>query len=102
MAGSNQPRPDARWLLAQNFVSVLRRAGTADSPEYARKVLLCFESARHGNIKNPHLGLAQHLLCTLYPLPQDKLMRALAGRLAKHLQEMRCAEPCAFGHFVKG
>jgi hypothetical protein len=81
----NQPGPDARWLLAQNPESILRRAGTADPPEHARKVLLGFESARHGDIKNPHLGLAQHFLRALYPLAQDKLMRALACRLPKRL-----------------
>ena len=59
---------DARWLLAQNLVSILCRAGTADPAKHPRKVLLRFESARDGDIKNPHLGLAQHVLCTLYPL----------------------------------
>jgi hypothetical protein len=38
-------------------------------------VLLRFESARHGNIKNPHLARAQHLLRALYPLAQYKLAR---------------------------
>ena len=88
--------------LAKNLVSILRRARTADPSEHPREVLLRFESARHGDIKNPHLGFAQHLLGTLYPLPQDKLVRALAGRLPKHLQEMRCAETCTLGHFVEG
>ena len=64
----NQWVLDTRWLLAQNLVSILCRAGTADPAKNARKVLLGFESARDGDIKNPHLGLAQHLLCTLYPL----------------------------------
>src|SRR6516162_8083048 len=102
IAGSIQPGPDAPGLLAQNLASIRRRAGAADAPEHARKVLLCFEPARHSNIKNPHLGVAQHLFCTLYSLPQDKLMRAFAGRLPKRLQEMRRAEPCTLGHFVKG
>src|SRR5215469_16527406 len=97
---ARQPRRD--WSLAQNLVSILRRAGPADPTEHPREVLLCLESARYCDIKNPHLGLAQHVLCTLYPLPQDKLMRALAGRLPKHLQEMRCAEPCTLRHFVEG
>jgi hypothetical protein len=100
--GCNRPGPDAGWFSAQNLVPILSRAGTADPAEYPREVLLRFETARHGDIKNPHLGLAQRLLCTLYPLPQDKLIRALAGRLPKHLQEMRCAEPCTLCHFVEG
>jgi hypothetical protein len=80
-----QQGQNGRWLSAHNFVSILGRAGTADPPEHPRKVLLRFESARHGYVKNPHLGLAQHLLCAFYPLPQDKLMRALACRLPKRL-----------------
>src|SRR6516164_6798217 len=102
MACSNQQGQNGRWLLTQSLVSILRRAGAAHLTEHARKVLLCFEPARHSNIKNPHLGVAQHLFCTLYSLPQDKLMRAFAGRLPKRLQEMRRAEPCTLGHFVKG
>ena len=92
----------AAAFLAENVVPILRRAGTAHPAEYPRKVLLRFKSARYRDIKNPHVGLAQHFLRTLYPLPQDKLMRALAGRFPKHLQEMRCAEPCTLGHFVEG
>ena len=102
IAGSNQQEQNGRWPLAQNPVSILRGARAADPAEHTRKVLLCFEPARHGDIKNPHLGLAQHLFCTLHPLPQDKLVRALARRPPKRLQEMRCAEPCTLGHFVKG
>ena len=60
--------PDARWLLAQNLVTILPGASTADLPEHPGKVLLRLEATRHGDIKNPHLGLAQHLLGTLYPL----------------------------------
>jgi hypothetical protein len=78
--GSNQPGPDAHWFLPQNLVPILRRARSADSAEHSRKVLLRFESARHGDIKNPHLARAQHLLRTLYPLAQYKLARALACR----------------------
>src|SRR5215471_19152647 len=74
---SGHPGPDARWLLAQNLVSILRRAGTADPAEHPREVLLRFESARHGDIKNPHLGLAQHLLFTLrqpFTVPNENSM----------------------------
>ena len=84
----NQSGLDTRWLLAQNLVSILRRAGTANPAEHARKVLLRFEPACDGDIKNPHLGLAQHLLCTLYPLAQDKLVRCLACRFPEHPRKM--------------
>jgi hypothetical protein len=60
-------------------------------------VLLCFESARHGDIKNPHLDLAQHLLCTLYPLAQDKLMRAMQ----RHNGLLRCVLCGRLGRFVE-
>src|SRR5215469_14905788 len=79
----NQSGLDTRWLLAQNLVSILRRAGTANPAEHARKVLLRFEPACDGDIKNPHLRLAQHLLCTLYPLALDKLVWCVACRLLK-------------------
>ena len=84
----NQSGLDTHWLLAQNLVSILRRAGTANPAEHARKVLLRFESACDGDIENPHLGLAQHLLCTLYPLAQDKLVRRLACRFPEHPRKM--------------
>ena len=41
---------DARRLLAQNLVSILRRARTAHPAEDPRKMLLCFEPARHGDV----------------------------------------------------
>src|SRR5215469_1039241 len=101
IAGSNQSGVDARGVLAQGIVSILRRACTANPAEHPRKVLLRFESARHGDIKNPHLGFAQHLLGTLYPLAQDKLVRALACRVAKHFREMRGAEPHGLRKFAE-
>src|SRR5215469_14200801 len=88
----NQSGPHARWLLGQNLVSILRWAGTANSAKHPRKVLLRFESAGDGDIKNSYLGLAQHLLCTLHPLAQDKLVRCLACRLPKHPRKVSWAQ----------
>ena len=66
IAGSYQPEVDARWLLAQGLVSILRRAGTANPAEHPRKVLLRFEATGHGDIQDTRLRRAQHLLRTLY------------------------------------
>ena len=60
------------------FVPIFRRAGSAHPAEHPRKMLLSFETASHCDIQYPRLGRAQHFLRTLYPLTQDKLMRALA------------------------
>jgi len=75
--GCNRPGPDAGWFSAKNLVPILSRAGTADPAEYPREVLLRFETVRHGDIKNPHLGLAQHLLFTLrqpFTVPNENSM----------------------------
>ena len=68
IASPNQPGRDTRCLLAQNLVSIRRRAGTADPAEHPCEVLLRLESARYSYIKNPHFRFAQHLLGTPYPL----------------------------------
>ncbi|SRR6266404_3544405 len=44
--------------LAQKFLAILCRAGSAHPAEDSCKVLLCFEPARHSDIQNPLLGRA--------------------------------------------
>src|SRR5262249_62143511 len=88
-------------ISAQGFVSVFRRAGSAHLAEYASKVLLGFEAAGDGNIQDAHFGRKQHLLRSLDPIPQETLVRSLAGRVAEGLREMRGAEPNCTRHFLK-
>jgi hypothetical protein len=88
-------------LLAQEFLPILCRAGSAYAPKHPRKVLLRFEATSHGNIQHPRLCRAQHLLCTFDPSVQDKLVRALVRLLAKHLRKMSGAQPRRFRQFVK-
>src|SRR5215831_17969546 len=88
-------------LLAQPFSPILRGAGSADLAEYPCKMLLGFETAGDGNIQDTRLGGAQHRFGMFYPMPQDKLMRALTRGLPKHLREMRRAQPRCFRHFVE-
>jgi len=76
---------DHMSLLAQPFSPILRGAGSTDLAEYACKMLLGFEAAGDGNIQDTRLGSAQHFFGTLYPMSQNKLMRALTRGLAKHL-----------------
>ena len=64
-------------------------------------MLLGFEAAGDGNIQDTGLGSTQHFFGTLDPMSQDKLVRALARGLAKHLREMRRAKPRCFRHFVE-
>jgi hypothetical protein len=80
-------------LLAQKFLAIFRGAGSAHFAEHSGKVLLSLEAARHRDVQDSRLGGAQHFLRTLYPLADNKLMRALAHRLAKHLREMSRAQP---------
>jgi hypothetical protein len=61
------------------------RAGSAQLAEHPRKVPLRFEAASYGDIQHPNLGRSQHLLRTLNPVAQDKLVRTLTRRFAKHL-----------------
>ena len=56
-------------------------------------MLLGFETACHRDVQHTRLSGAQHFLRTLYPLADNKLMRALARRLAKHPREMSRAQP---------
>jgi len=63
-------RGSAGFFLAQNLVSILRRAGSADPAEHKCKVLLGFKTASYGDIQHSRLAHAQHLLRTLYPLAQ--------------------------------
>ncbi|HEX8881657.1 MAG TPA: hypothetical protein VF749_16565, partial [Candidatus Acidoferrum sp.] len=60
--------------VTRKMAAIFSRASPAHLAEGARKVLLRFESARHGDIKNPHLGRAQHFFSALDPNTQDKLM----------------------------
>lgn len=64
--------------LAQKFLTILCRAGSVHSAEHPRKVLLRLEAACHGDVHDTRLDRAQHILCALYPVAEDKLMWALA------------------------
>ena len=72
-------------ISAQPFVPVLRRAGSAHCAEYTGKVLLGFEAAGDGNIQHAHFGGTQHLLGSLYPIPEETLVRSLTGCVAEDL-----------------
>ena len=72
-------------LLAQKFLPIFRWAGSTHSAEHSGKVLLRLEAAGHRNVQDTRLGGAQHFLRALDSLADNKLMRALAGRLTKHL-----------------
>jgi hypothetical protein len=65
--------------MPQKFLAIFCRAGSAHPAEQACKVLLRFEAAGHRDVQDTRLGRAQHFLRTLYPIAQDKVMRALAG-----------------------
>jgi len=65
--------------VTQKFLAVFCRASSALVTEDLRKMLLGFETRGHGYIHYSHIGGAQHLFGTLYPLTQEKLMRGLAG-----------------------
>ena len=88
-------------VSAEGFVPVFCRAGSAHCAEYTGKVLLGFEAAGDGNIQHAHFGGTQHLLGSLYPIPEDTLVRSLTGRVAEDLREMRRAEPNCTRHFLK-
>src|SRR5262249_57326827 len=77
-------------------------AGAADTAKHPGKVLLRFESARHGNIKNAYLVLTQHSFCALYLLAQDKFVRRLTCRLAKHSRKVSWAQGHGLRHFDEG
>src|SRR5580692_1197744 len=79
--------------LAQKLSAIFGRARSAHSAEHPCKVLLRFEAAGHRNVQDTRLGGAQHFLRALDSLADNKLMRALARRLAKHLREMSRAQP---------
>ena len=53
--------------LAQKFLPVFCRAGTAQLSEHSREVLLRFEAAGYRHIEHTHLGATQHLLGAVYP-----------------------------------
>ena len=63
--------------VAEKFIPIFCWADPAHQAEHSRKMLLGFKAARYSHIQHPHLGLAQHLLCTLDPMAQHKLVRAL-------------------------
>src|SRR5215469_18507948 len=93
--------PSDHMAFSQPFSPILRGTGSTHMTEHSRKVLLGFEAARDGNIQDTRLRGAQHLFGTLYPMSQDKLMRALTRGPAKHLREMSRAQPRCFRHFVE-
>src|SRR6267154_6737410 len=67
----------ARHSMPQKFLAIFCRADSAHPAEYPRKVLLRFEAARNCDVQDTRLGRGQHFLRTLYPMTQDKVMRAL-------------------------
>ena len=90
--GLGVPASEPQAALSQEFVTIFCGTGAAHPAEHARKVLLCFEAARYGDVQDAHLGHAQHLFGALYPLAKDKLMWAFARRLAKYLREVSRAQ----------
>jgi hypothetical protein len=87
--------------LTQKFVTIFPGACSTHSAEHSCEVLLRFEAASHGDIQHARLCLAKHLFRALYPLPQDKLVWALARRLAKHLGEMGRAQAGRLRHLFE-
>src|SRR6267142_5516577 len=69
----------ARHSMPQKFLAIFCRADSAHPAEHPCKVLLRFEAAAHRDVQDTRLGRAQHLLRPLYPMTQNKVMRALAG-----------------------
>src|ERR1700716_4269620 len=74
----------ASHSMPEKFLAIFRRADSAYPTEHACKVLLCFKAAGHRDVQDTRLGRTQHLLRALYPLTQNKVMRAFACRLPKH------------------
>ena len=69
----------ASYSMAQKFLAIFCGAYSAHLAEHPCKVLLRFEAARNCDVQDTRLGRGQHFLRTLYPMTQDKVMRALAG-----------------------
>ena len=88
--------------MAQKFLAIFCRADSTHLAERSREVLLRFEATGHGYVQYSRIGGTQHLLSTLYPMTQDKAMRAFAGGLAKHPREMSRAQLHRLRHLVKG
>jgi hypothetical protein len=86
---------------AQGLASIFHRTSSAHLAEYAGKVLLGFETAGDCNIQHAQFRGAQHLLCPLDAIPEETLVRRLAGRIVEDLREMRCAEPNCTRHFLE-
>ena len=63
--------------VIQKFMLIFCWADPAHPPEHSRKMLLGFKAARYSNFKHAHLGHLKHLLRTLDPMAQHKLVRAL-------------------------
>jgi hypothetical protein len=53
--------------------------------EHACKVLLGFEAAGDGYIQHAPVGGTQHLLGSLYSMPQKPLMWSLTSRITENL-----------------
>src|SRR5215813_15056791 len=102
MAASPRCKPPRlpREMGSKTTVPVFRRAGSTHLAEYTGKVLLGFEAAGDGNIQHAHFGGTQHLLGSLYPMPEETLVRSLTCRVAEDLREMRGAEPNCTRHFL--
>ena len=79
---SGFPESAFRSALAEEFAAVFGGADSADLAEYARKVLLCLESAAEGHVQDPGFGGAQDLLRALDPMTEHELVWAVACRLA--------------------
>src|SRR5450432_3370610 len=91
----------ASRLGADKILSILCRANPPDITKDLRKVLLGLEAAGDGDVQHSRFGSAQHPFSTIEPLAQNKLMRGLAGRLAKHPREMGCAQAHRLRHLVE-
>jgi len=77
-AGHTTGLSSRRLVPVCKFLPIFCRTGSAHFTEDARKVLLVLEPASHRHIQHAHLCVTQHLLGTLYPAVQHKLVRALA------------------------
>src|SRR5580704_18496909 len=71
--------PSVRRFVVKKFPAILCRGNSTHVTEDLRKMLLAFEAAGHGYIQYSLIGRAQHLLCTLEPPTQEKLVRGFAG-----------------------
>jgi hypothetical protein len=82
----------ARCFGAGKILAIFCRANSPQVSKDLREMLLALETTGKGYVQYSRIWDTQHRLGTLESLTQNKLMRGLARRLAKHPGEMSCAQ----------